>query len=346
MYDIKSMSISELKDLLLKLGEPAYRARQIFSQLQSGAERYDEMTSLPKTLRDLLAPDYPLYVPKVLVKQVASDGTVKLLWELQDGHSIESVVMSYKHGNTVCISTQVGCRMGCVFCASTKGGLVRNLLPSEMLDQVRFSGKESGKPISNIVLMGIGEPLDNFDHVLRFLQLVNDPAGMNIGMRHISLSTSGLKGGIRKLAELDLQLTLSVSLHAPDDETRSALMPVNRAVGVQTLIDDCKDYCLRTGRRISFEYILAEGINDSPEHAKTLTKLLQGMGRACAPLIHVNLIPLNPTPEALLRPTSRVRAGQFAEELRSSGIPVTLRRRMGSEINAACGQLRRGQNKE
>lgn len=344
MYDIKSMSSNELAEVLKSLGQPGYRADQVFKWLRSGVTGYDEMTSLPKALREQLNAEYPLYTPKLATMQKSKDGTVKLLWELQDGNSVESVVMTYKHGNTVCISTQVGCRMGCAFCASTVGGLIRNLSPSEMLDQVRYSAKESGLDISNIVMMGIGEPLDNLENVVRFLELVNHPDGLNIGMRHISLSTCGPKGGIDKLAQYNLQITLSVSLHAPDDETRSKIMPINRSTGVAELIESCKRYCIKTGRRISFEYLMADGVNDTSASAFALAKLLLGMGKKCAPLIHVNLIPLNPIEGALLKPSSDKTVITFSDILTSKGINTTVRRRMGSDIDAACGQLRRRQS--
>ena len=271
--DILSMLPAELESELAGLGEPKYRAGQIFKWLSEGVRDFDKMSNLPKALREKLRDGYELYEPKVLSKQVSKlDGTIKYLWELRDGNAVETVVMSYKHGNTVCISSQVGCRQGCAFCASTIGGLVRCLEPSEMLDEVLFSQLDSGKPISNIVLMGIGEPLDNFDNVMRFLELVNHPQGMNIGMRHISLSTCGITEKFDALAERDLQLTLSVSLHAPDDETRSKIMPANRGRGVEELMRCCRRYYDRTGRRISFEYAMIDGVNDTEYHARLLAK--------------------------------------------------------------------------
>ena len=255
--DIVSLLPEELEEDLRQLGEPAYRAGQIFRWLGRGVRDFDAMSDLSKNLREKLKENYRIYAPKVLRKQISAiDGTIKYLWELQDGQAVETVVMSYQHGNTVCVSSQVGCRQGCAFCASTIGGLIRNLTPSEILDEVMFSQLDSGKEISNIVLMGIGEPLDNFDNVMRFLQLVNHPKGMNIGMRHISLSTCGITERFDDLAARDLQLTLSVSLHAPDDETRSRLMPANRGRGVDQLIACCKKYFEKTGRRISFEYAM------------------------------------------------------------------------------------------
>ena len=261
------------------------------------------------------------------------DGTIKYLWMLEDGNCVETVLMRYKHGNTVCVSSEIGCAMGCAFCASTIGGLVRRLTAAEILSQVIFTQKDSGLPISNIVLMGIGEPLDNFDNVMRFLELVNHPDGMNIGMRHISLSTCGLVDKIDKLAELQLQLTLSVSLHAPDDATRSQIMPVNRAVGVERLFDCCRRYFETTGRRISYEYAMIDGVNDHDWQADLIAKRIAGMPG------HVNLIPLNDVVESPFKPSRRVAA--FQKRLESYGITVTVRRKLGGDIDASCGQLRR-----
>ena len=275
-----------------------------------------------------------LTAPQVARKQVsAQDGTIKYLWRLSDGNCIETVLMRYKHGNTVCISCQVGCRMGCAFCASTLGGKVRDLTPAEMVDQVLFTQLDSGEPVSNIVLMGIGEPLDNMDTVLKFLTLVNQPNGLNIGMRHISLSTCGLADQIDKLAQHRLQLTLSVSLHAPDDETRSHLMPVNRSVGVEKLMAACRRYFQTTGRRISYEYAMIDGVNDSDWQADLLARLLKGTPG------HVNLIPLNDVEESPLKPSRRVAA--FQRRLEGHGVTVTVRRKLGGDIDASCGQLRR-----
>ena len=272
-------------------------------------------------------------------KQISRlDGTIKYLWRLSDGNCVETVLMRYHHGNTVCISSQVGCRMGCVFCASTIGGKVRNLTPVEMLDQVLFTQLDSGAEISNIVLMGIGEPLDNLETVLRFLELVNSPEGMNIGMRHISLSTCGLVEQIDKLAEYRLQLTLSVSLHAPDDETRSRIMPVNRSVGVEKLFACCRRYFETTGRRISYEYAMIDGVNDADWQADLLVRHLRGTPG------HVNLIPLNDVAESPLKPSRRVR--QFQERLESQGVTATVRRKLGGDIDASCGQLRRKRMEE
>ena len=334
MTDIKSMTLPELRDLLQGLGEPAFRGKQVFSWLSRGVTGFDEMSNLPLFLRERLKETCALSVPKAVRKQAsARDGTIKYLWELADGNCIESVLMRYRHGNTVCISSQVGCRMGCAFCASTIAGKVRDLMPGELLDQVIFTQKDSGAPISNIVLMGIGEPMDNLDAVLKFLELVNHPDGLNIGMRHISLSTCGVLPGIRRMAELGLQLTLSVSLHAPDRETRSRLMPVNRAYDVEDLFAACHDYFGKTGRRISFEYAMIDGVNDQDWQADLIARRLRGMPG------HVNLIPLNDVAESPFRPSRRTAA--FQKRLESHGLTATVRRSLGGDIDAACGQLRR-----
>ena len=334
MRDIKSMTPEELSVYMKELGQPAFRAKQIFQWLQRGVTSFDEMSNLAKPLRAKLAEECYITAPAAERKQVSKlDGTIKYLWRLRDGNCIETVLMRYMHGNTVCVSCQVGCNMGCIFCASTLGGKVRDLTASEILDQVIFTQLDSGEDISNIVMMGIGEPLDNFDNVLRFLTLVNHPDGLNIGMRHISVSTCGLVKKIDKLAQLGLQLTLSVSLHAPDDETRARLMPVNRAVGVETLMDSCRRYFETTGRRISFEYAMIDGVNDGDAQADRLVELLRGMPG------HVNLIPLNDVAESPLKPSRRVR--QFQQRLESQGVTATVRRKLGGDIDASCGQLRR-----
>ncbi|USF25568.1 putative dual-specificity RNA methyltransferase RlmN [Firmicutes bacterium ASF500] len=334
MVDIKSMTLEELTAWLKDQGEPAFRAKQVFKWLYRGVTSFEEMTDLSKALRQRLAETALLTPPQVARKQVSrEDGTIKYLWRLSDGNCVESVLMRYQHGNTVCISCQVGCRMGCAFCASTIAGKVRDLTPAEMADQVLFTQLDSGAPISNIVLMGIGEPLDNFDTVLRFLTLVNHPDGLNIGMRHISLSTCGLTRKIDKLAQHGLQLTLSVSLHAPDDETRSRIMPVNQGVGVERLMETCRRYFETTGRRISYEYAMIDGVNDADWQADLLAKRLKG-----APA-HVNLIPLNEVEESPLKPSRRVAA--FQKRLEGHGVTVTVRRRLGGDIDASCGQLRR-----
>ena len=334
MTDIKSMTQQELSQFLKELGEPAFRAKQVFTWLHRGAASFDEMTNLSKSLREKLKERCFITAPVVARKQESRlDGTIKYLWELSDGNCIETVLMQYHHGNTVCISSQVGCRMGCAFCASTIAGKVRDLRPSEMLDQVMFTQLDSGRTVSNIVLMGIGEPLDNMANVLRFLELVNHPDGMNIGMRHISLSTCGVVPGIDALAEQQLQLTLSVSLHAPDSETRSRIMSVNRAYDVELLFDACHRYFEKTGRRISFEYAMIDGVNDNDWQADLIAKKLRGMPG------HVNLIPLNDVVESPYKPSRRVAA--FQKRLESHGITATVRRSLGGDIDASCGQLRR-----
>ena len=334
--DILSMLPEEIEEELVKMGEPGYRGAQIFDWLHRGVRDFDNMTNLPRSLREKLKERFRLYEPKVLSKQVSGiDGTIKYLWELWDGNAVETVVMSYKHGNTVCVSCQVGCRQGCAFCASTIGGLVRSLEASEILDEVLFSQLDSGKPISNIVLMGIGEPLDNFDNVMRFLELVNHPRGMNIGMRHISLSTCGITERFDDLADRDLQITVAVSLHAPDDETRSRLVPANRGRGVEQLMDCCKRYYERTGRRISFEYAMVDGVNDTEFHARLLAKRALSVGA------HVNLIPLNHVEEREFKPSTPGHMRAFIKILEDAGVNVTVRRKLGSDVDASCGQLRR-----
>ena len=339
MKDIKCMTLEEISSALREMGEPAFRAKQVFTWLHRGVTSFDEMSNLSKPLRAKLAGEFLITVPRVARCQRSQlDGTVKYLWELADGNCIESVLMRYHHGNTICISSQVGCRMGCAFCASTVAGRVRDLAASEMLDQVIFSQLDAGIPISNIVLMGIGEPLDNFDTVMRFLELVNHPDGLNIGMRHISLSTCGIVPMIDALAERNLQLTLSVSLHAPDSQTRSQIMPVNRAYDVDTLFAACHRYFKKTGRRISFEYAMIDGVDDSDAQADLIAKKIRGMPG------HVNLIPLNDVVESPLKPSRRIDA--FARRLESHGITATVRRSLGGDIDASCGQLRRKEMEE
>jgi len=336
LKDIKSMTLAELTQELAQMGEPKFRAKQVYTWVHRGARSFDEMSNLSKPLRALLAQTYELYAPTAAKKLVSKkDGTIKYLWRLKDGNCVESVLMRYHHGNTVCISSEVGCPMGCAFCASTLGGLVRRLTPSEMLDQVLFTQIDSGLPISNIVLMGIGEPLDNYETVCRFLELVNSPEGMNIGMRHISLSTCGIVDKIDLLAQKNLQLTLSVSLHSPVDEVRSQIMPINRKYPVDVLLDACKRYFETTGRRISFEYAMIRGVNDTQEIAQVLVKKLRGIAA------HVNLIPLNDVEESPLKPSYPDTVRAFQQTLEKNGIPATVRRTLGGDINASCGQLRR-----
>ena len=325
MIDLKSMTLQEMTSTLQEMGEPAFRGKQVFTWLHKGARSFDEMTNLSKALREKLKENCTLTVPQVARKQVSQqDGTI---------NCIESVLMRYHHGNTVCISSQVGCRMGCAFCASTVAGRIRNLTPAEMVDQVLFTQIDSGAEISNIVLMGIGEPMDNLDTVLKFLELINHPDGMNIGMRHISLSTCGVIPGIDRLSDLGLQLTLSVSLHAPDSETRSKIMPVNRAYDVEKLFEACHRYFRKTGRRISFEYSMLDAVNDNDWQADLIAKKLKGMPA------HVNLIPLNDVVESPFKPSKRISA--FQKRLESQGVTATVRRSLGGDIDASCGQLRR-----
>ena len=334
MIDIKSMTQEELAVLFHNMGEPTFRAKQIFTWLHRGVTSFQDMSNLSKSLRQKLNEQCYITAPTVARKQVSKlDGTIKYLWQLRDGNCIETVLMRYHHGNTVCISSQVGCRMGCAFCASTIAGKVRDLAPSEMLDQVLFTQLDAGEEISNIVLMGIGEPLDNLDNVLKFLELVNHPDGLNIGMRHISLSTCGVVPGIDQLADLRLQLTLSVSLHAPDSETRSRIMPVNRAYDVELLFAACHRYFNKTGRRISFEYAMIDGVNDNDWQADLIAARIRGMPG------HVNLIPLNDVVESPFKPSKRI--GAFQKRLESHGITATVRRSLGGDIDASCGQLRR-----
>ena len=333
---LRSMTLEEISLVLKELNQPAFRAKQVFTWLHKGVTSCGEMTNLPQSLRDALDEKYPLLPPNVVRKQESQkDGTMKYLWMLSDGNCVETVLMRYHYGNTVCISTEVGCAMGCAFCASTLGGLVRRLEPREMLEQVLFTQIDSGLPISHIVLMGIGEPLDNFDNVLRFLHLVNSELGMNISMRHISLSTCGLVPKIDRLAEEKLQLTLSVSLHAPNDAVRNTIMPVNKAYPVDELLAACRRYYQKTGRRISFEYAMIDGVNDTPEAAKELIGKLKGMGA------HMNLIPLNHVEESPLKPSSKQAISRFQTLLEDAGIPATVRRSLGGDIDASCGQLRR-----
>ena len=340
MADIKSMTMEEMTVQFKDLGLPAFRAKQVYSWLHKGARSYGEMTNLSKDLRNALEEKFPFTTPQVVRRQESkTDGTVKYLWKLADGNCVETVLMRYHYGNTVCISTEVGCRMGCAFCASTLGGLVRRLEPGEMLDQVLFTQVDSGLPISHIVLMGIGEPLDNFDNVMRFLELVNSPQGMNISMRHISLSTCGLVPKIRELAKRRLQLTLSVSLHAPNDAIRDTVMPVNKAYPTEQLLEACREYYALTGRRISFEYAMIRGKNDTPECAKELLRRLKGLPA------HMNLIPLNHVEESPLQPSTRAAVAAFQKILEDGGIPATVRRTLGGDIDASCGQLRRNYEK-
>ena len=336
--DIKSLTLPQLEAYIKGLGQPAYRAGQLYSWLHNRlATGWGQMTNLPASLRETLASQCELTVAKVERKQVSKDGTVKYLFSFADGECVESVLMQYKHGCSLCISTQVGCRMGCGFCASTLGGLVRSLTPAEMLEEVYAATRDSNKRVDSLVLMGIGEPLDNLDNVLTFLNILSSPQGLNLSLRHVSLSTCGLVDKIDELAEHRLGLTLSISLHAPNDEIRSKTMPVNRRWNIDQLLAACKRYFEKTGRRISFEYALIAGVNDAPEHAMELARRLRGFG------CHVNLIPVNEVPERVYRRSPTDSVSRFKATLEAQGINTTVRRSLGGDISAACGQLRREQ---
>ena len=339
--NLRSMTLPELTAALKELNQPAFRAKQVFTWLHKGVESYEEMTNIPQALRDVLQEKYPLQIPEVVRRQESQrDGTIKFLWRLSDGNCVETVLMRYNYGNTVCISTEVGCRMGCAFCASTLGGLVRRLQPHEMLDQVLFTQKESGLPVSRVVLMGIGEPLDNFDNVMRFLELVNDPNGLNLSMRHISLSTCGLVPKIDELAKRKLQISLAISLHGPNNEIRDRIMPVNKAYPIEQLLEACRRYFDATGRRIHFEYAMIDGVNDGEVHARELLRRLKGLPA------HFNLIPLNHVEESPLKPSSKAAVARFQKILEDGGITATVRRTLGGDIDASCGQLRRKYQQE
>ncbi|MBP5245155.1 MAG: 23S rRNA (adenine(2503)-C(2))-methyltransferase RlmN [Clostridia bacterium] len=345
--DISSLFPNELEDFLRELSEKEgvkiekFRASQIFSWLTKGVSDFSEMKNVPASLREVLERNAYIALPKIKTKLVSKiDGTVKYLFELYDGECIESVFMRYEHGNTVCISSQVGCRMGCTFCASTLGGLKRNLTPSEMTGQIIAAQNDTGEKISNVVMMGIGEPLDNFENTIKFLELVNLKEGLNIGMRHISLSTCGICEKIKELADMGTQITLSVSLHAPDGEKRKKLMPIAKKYSLDELMDACRYYTEKTKRRISFEYSMIKGENDTRECAEKLKNLLSGM------LCHVNLIPLNRVKERAYEKSERQTIEEFSSVLERAHITVTVRRKLGSDINASCGQLRREHTKD
>lgn len=332
MVNIADFTPAELEDYFVSLGQPKFRAKQVFSWVAKGVTEFDQMTNLPKSLQESLKQEATPLGAKIYEKfESHIDETIKYLIQLEDGNLIETVLMSYHHGYTVCISTEVGCAMGCAFCASTLGGLVRRLSPGEMIAQVALVSKDSGHRISNIVLMGIGEPMDNYENVVKFIRLVNQPEGLNIGQRHISLSTCGWVNGIDRLAEEHLGITLCVSLHAAFDDKRTAMMPINKKYPIRSLLEACKRYTNKTGRRMIFEYALIKGVNDTPEDAKQLSKLLRGM------LCHVNVIPVNPIKESNFERSERGEA--FCRQL--APVTATVRRELGSDINASCGQLRR-----
>ena len=339
--DIRSLDLEAITKLLDSLGQPKFRALQLFKWLQSGVDSFDQMTNIPKSLCEKLESIAYIATVKALRKYVSQiDGTVKYVYELFDGELIESVLMKYEHGYTVCISTQVGCRMGCKFCASGIYGLTRNLTASEMLAQITYAQRDNNIRISNVVMMGMGEPLDNFDNTIQFLKLVSDENGLNIGMRHISLSTSGVVSGIEKLAEYNLPITLSISLHAPNDEIRSRTMPVNKKWNIDSLLRACREYQKVTTRRISFEYALIEGINDSNDNARELALRLKGI------MCHVNLIPANPVKTNTFKKPDRKAIVAFQKKLESFGVNATIRRTLGADIDASCGQLKKKTKEE
>ena len=334
--DIRSMYLTELEEMLGELGQPKFRAAQLYRWLQSGETDFDSMTNIPLSLRnELKEKTYIADVKSVRKFKSRLDETVKYVYELYDGEYIESVLMKYEHGYTVCISTQVGCRMGCSFCASGIAGLTRNLTASEMLAQITAAGRDNGIRVSNVVMMGMGEPLDNLDNSVRFLRLVSDDKGLNIGLRHISLSTSGVVSGIKRLKEYNFPITLSISLHAPNDEIRSSIMKVNRKWNIEELLKACKEYQAVTTRRISFEYALIDGVNDSDECAAQLAKRLKGI------MCHVNLIPANPVKENSFKKPDKNKIIHFRDLLIKKGVNATVRRTLGADIDASCGQLRK-----
>lgn len=333
--NLKDLTYEELLSVIRELGEPKFRAEQIFKWLYKGAVSFDDMKNIPKTLKEKLMTDYCISKAEIAERLISNiDGTRKYLLRLSDGNYIETVLMKYKHGYTICVSSQVGCAMGCAFCASTRNGKIRNLSAGEIIDQIITVQNDIGERISNIVMMGIGEPLDNFDNVLKFLKNVNDERGLGIGHRHITVSTCGLVHNIIRLADMKLQITLSISLHATNDKTRSEIMPVNRRYNIEELLNACDYYIKQTNRRISFEYTLISGVNDNRTEAVSLGKLLKNK------LCHVNLIPVNSVKETGFVKSDREKIEEFQKTVEDFGISATIRREMGSDINAACGQLR------
>ena len=336
MTDLKSLTLPEMTAFLQSLGEPAFRGRQVFTWLHRGVTDFDGMTNLSKSLREKLKETCFITAPQVARKQVSRlDGTIKYLWELSDGNCIETVLMQYHHGNTVCISSQVGCRMGCAFCASTIAGKVRDLTPAEMLDQIYRIQRDTGERVSNVVVMGTGEPLDNYENLLRFIRILSGEHGLHISQRNITVSTCGIAPRIRQLADEELAITLALSLHAATQEKREELMPIARKYGLPEVLEACAYYFERTGRRLTFEYSLVGGVNDHPEDARRLAALAKPIHS------HINLIPVNPVTERnYVQPDKKV-IGNFKKELEKYGINVTIRREMGRDIDGACGQLRR-----
>ena len=336
MNNLLDFTLEELQCWMKENGEPAFRAKQVFSWIYKEVWSFSEMKNIPKSLQQKLAENFAIEIPKIEhIYESNVDETKKMLLALKDNNLIECVLMKYKHGNSICISTQVGCRMGCKFCASTLGGRIRNLTAGEILSEVIVAQDYLGERISNIVLMGSGEPLDNYDNVVKFLELVNAEYGLNIGQRHITLSTCGIVPKIYELADLEMSITLAISLHAFSDEKRKEIMPIAKKYSISEILEACEYYINKTGRRITFEYSLVSGVNDGKEDAKSLSKLVKGM------LCHVNLIPVNEIKENTLKRPSKKSILEFEEILKDNGIEVTVRREMGTDINAACGQLRR-----
>ena len=336
MKNIKDFDLEDLKNELQNIGEKSYRAEQIFKWIfQDKVTNFDEMTNLSLELREKLKQNYSLSNFKILKKQIASDGTIKYLFDVLDGNAIETVLMKYHHGYSICVSSQIGCKMGCKFCASTGIAFARSLTSGEIVEQILAVERDEGIRISNVVFMGIGEPLDNYENVVNAIRIINNQKGINIGARHISISTSGLVPNIYRLAEENIQCTLSISLHATTDEQRSKMMPVNNLYNIEELLKSCKDYISKTNRRISFEYALAKDNNDNLEDAKRLVKLLKGMN------CHVNLIPINKIENGKFTKSSNENIIKFRDYLNEHGIVATIRRELGSDIDAACGQLRR-----
>lgn len=336
MKNIKDYNLDELKEEFIKIGEKSYRAEQVFKWLyQEDVTSFDDMTNLSLELREKLKKEFTLNNFKILKKQESVDGTKKYLFDVLDGNAIETVLMEYHHGKTICVSSQIGCKMGCKFCASTGIKFIRNLTSGEIVEQILAVQRDEKTKISNIVFMGIGEPLDNYDNVLKAINILNNPKGLNIGARHISISTSGIVPKIYELADRDYQFTLSISLHATNDEKRSKMMPINNKYNIEELMKACKYYIKKTNKRISFEYALAKDNNDNLEDAKELVKLLKGM------LCHVNLIPINKIENGQYIKSTNENIIKFRDYLNANGITATIRRELGSDIDAACGQLRR-----
>ena len=339
MINIRDLNLEEIENELLDMGEKKYRAKQIFAWLYKNVETFEEMTDLSKDLIKKLEDKFYIKNLEVANFQKSKDGTIKYLFKLNDGHAIESVMMKYKYGNTACVSNQIGCKMGCNFCASAKIGFIRNLTPGEIVSQILEIEKQSGEKISNIVFMGIGEPLDNYDNVMKAIRLINDPKGLNIGARHISISTCGLVHNIKRLADEKIQCNLCISLHSSREDVRTSMMPINKVYHIPEIIEACKYYIEKTNRRITFEYALVDGVNDSLDDALHLSKLLRGL------LCHVNLIPINKIKDGIYEKSSTEKILAFRDFLNDKGIVATVRRELGSDISAACGQLVR-QSKE